>query len=219
VFVPFEELFIHDIMTTNSDTKYRVLVKDEKIPEIPAPYLQDYYGQTDRLLPILVTQHIHSDFPISSVDLRDIHFLNNIEYQSDAGGIANFPIPGNFDTGIKTVHGQQVIPIFAGCTDIGYSMTVSCGSDDQRSILYGICSIPIMRTFSDIASTKVTGLFPERDGTYKMEFMSYYETDVNLPNNADLMNHEILTCDAIDGNKYYTQVYFHKLQFALQERR
>ena len=191
-FIPFEVFFMQDMIIINPDTKYNVLVKDEKIPEIPAPFLQDYYGQTDRLLPILVTQHIQSDFPISSVDLRDIHFLNKIEYQSDSGGIANFPIPGNFDAGVKTEYGSQVIPIFgSGCTLIGYTLDVSCGQDDQREITYGRCTTPIMRTFSDVLSTKVRGVFPEQDGTYKMEFMSYFETDVKLPNNANLMNHEI----------------------------
>jgi len=59
---------------------------------------------------------------------------------------------------------------------IGYSLNVSCGPDDQREITYGRCSTPIMRTFSDVLSTKVTGVFPEQDGTYKLEFMSYFET-------------------------------------------
>ena len=218
VFIPFEVFFVQDMGIIKQDSRYKILVKDEKISGIPVPYLQDYYGQTDDLLPILVTQHIQSNFPISSVNLRDIHFLNNIEYQSDAGGIANFPIPGNFDTGVKSEHGSQIIPIFgSGCTLIGYSLNVSCGQDDQREITYGRCTTPIMRTFSDVLSTKVTGVFPEQDGTYKMEFMSYYETDVGLPDNANLMNHEILTCDVIDDNKFFDEVYFHKMRFGLQE--
>ena len=217
-FIPFEIFFMQDMVTIKSDTKYHVLVKDEKIPEIPAPFLQNYHGQIDRLLPILVTQHIQSDFPISSVNLRDIHFLNNIEYQSDSGGIANFPIPENFDTGVKTEYGSQVIPVFgSGCTSIGYSLDVSCGQDDQREITYGRCTTPIMRTFSDVLSTKVRGVFPEQDGTYKMEFMSYFETDVELPNNANLMNHEILTCDVIEQSEFFTQVYFHDVQFVLRD--
>lgn len=216
MFVPFETFFIQDTTLTNqNDTRYHMLVKDEKIPEIPEPYLQNYYGQTDGLLQILVTQHIQSDFPISSMDLRDIHFLNSIEYQSDTGGIANFPISGNFGTGIKSEHGQPIIPIFAGCVDIGYSLNVSCSPEDQREITYGRCFVPIMRSFSDILSTKVNGVFPEQDGTYKLEFMSYFETDVELPDGADLMNHKILTCDVIGENDYFTEVYFHELQFAL----
>ena len=219
VFVPFEVFFMQDIVTIKPDTKYHVLIKDKKISGIPAPYLQDYYGQTERLLPILVTQRIQSDFPISSVDLRDIHFLNSIEYKSDAGGIANFPIPGNFDTGVKSVHGHQIFPMFGSgaCPLIGYALEVSCGSDDQREITYGRCDIPIMRTFSGITSTQVRGVFPEQDRTYKLEFMSYYETDIELPENANLMNHEILTCDVVDDNEFFREVYFHKMQFGLQE--
>ena len=215
-FIPFEIFFMQDVITIKPDTKYHVVVTDEKILHIPAPFLQDYDGQTDRLLPILVTQHTQSDFPASSVDLRDIHFINKIGYQSDAGGIANFPIPGNFDTGVKSEYGSQIIPIFGSdCTFIGYSLDVSCGQDDQREITYGSCSMPILRTFSDVLSTKVRSVFPERDGTYKMEFMSYFETDVELPDNANLLNHEILTCDVIGENEHFTQIYFHDVQFAL----
>jgi len=77
-FIPFEVFFVQDIEIIKQDNRYKILVKDEKVSEIPAPYLQDYYGQTDLILPMFVTQHIQSDFPISSVNLRDIHFLNNI---------------------------------------------------------------------------------------------------------------------------------------------
>ena len=193
-----------------------MLIKNEKIFEIPAPYLEPHNEQS-ALLPILVTQHIQSDYPISSINLHPIHFLN-MEYQSKNGGIANFPIPGNFDVGIKTEHGQQVIPIFgSGCVDIGYSLNISCGGNDQRSVFYGRCTIPIMRTFSDIDHTQVNSVFPDRDGTYKLEFMSYFETDVELPNEANLSHHEILTCDVIDDNEYFTKVYFHELEFTLQD--
>lgn len=218
-FIPFEMFFIHDTASSNQNNRYHILVKDEKISDIPAPYIQNYRGQTDRLLPMLVTQHIQSDFPISSVNLRDIQFLNNIEYQSNEGGIANFPIPGNYDTGVKTMHGQPVIPLFGSgfCPSIGYDLKVSCGPDDQRSVTYGRCNIPIMRTFSDILSTQTRGVFPEQDGTYKLEFMSYYEADIELPDNADMMSHKILACDVIGNNEYFAKVYYYETQFTLKE--
>ena len=219
VFVPFEVFFMQDTTAlTSQENRYHVLVKDEKISDIPAPYLEHYDTQTE-LIPLIITQHIQSNFPISSVNLRDVHFLNDIEYQSDSGGIANFPIPGNFDTGVKSVHGHQILPMFGSgaCPLIGYALEVSCGPEDKRDITYGRCNIPIMRTFSDITSTQVKGVFPEQDGTYNLEFMSYYETDIELPENANLMNHKILTCDVVDNNEFFDEVYFHKMQFGLQE--
>ena len=130
-----------------------------------------------------------------------------------------FPIPGNFDTGVKSVHGHQIFPMFGSgvCPLIGYALEVSCSPEDKRDITYGRCNIPIMRTFSDITSTQVKGVFPEQDGTYNLKFMSYYETDIELPGNANLMNHEVLICDVIDDDKFVNEVYFHKMQFGLQE--
>ena len=216
VFIPFELFFIHDTGIIKPDVKYNMLIKNEKISEIPAAYLEPHNAQTT-LLPILVTQHIQSDFPISSINLHDIHFLN-MEYESKNGGIANFPIPGNFDTGVKSEYGQPVIPIFgSACPLVGYSLNVSCSLDDQREITYGRCPTAIVRTFSDVLSTQVRGVFPDQDGTYKLEFMSYFETNVGLPSGANLLHHEILTCDVIEENEYFTEVYFHELDFELQD--
>ena len=88
VFVPFEAFFMQDTTAlTNQENRYHILVKDEKISAIhPDP---EYYNAQTELIPVVVTQHIQSDLPISSVNFRNIHFLNDIEYQSDAGGIAN----------------------------------------------------------------------------------------------------------------------------------
>lgn len=214
VFIPFEQFFVPNVV--KPDVKYDISIKPEKISDIPAAYLESHNVQSS-LLPVIVTQRIHSDLPISSINLQDIQFLN-MEYVSKNGGMANFPIPGNFDTGVKTKHGQPIIPIFgSGCVDVGHSLNVSCGPNDQRNITYGQCSIPIIRTFSDVLSTQVRGVFPDSDNTYKLEFMSYFEANVELPKDANLLHHEILTCDVIEENDYFTKVYFHELEFTLHD--
>ena len=100
----------------------------------------------------------------------------------------------------------------------GHGYPVFCGNERINGESAHPSGIPIKPGLGTIiVKSGQLGYLPDSDGTYTIRFVSLFETDVEFPNNAQIIENETMLCIMENTREDATHAYYTKLQFKIDD--
>ena len=176
------------------------------------------------MVPITTNLVYSSSTPINKIIDRTYHPTNYADREPGDTGARWELIPPKLRTETRIVDENDVDvidyddnPSFARIQPL-YATEAICSNDNVVQIKYGApITVPIkdsVYTVYDINS--IDGLIPSQDGKYVLSFASFFEQQVILPDNAEILSNTSEKC-SITGIKNYEEAYYDRVVFRINQ--
>ena len=167
------------------------------------------------ILPVNITEKIANPYTSDTVsvwqiDVRPVFVQSNTTYVQH--GVTSIPFSFNATDGNNIINNARIKGFTIG-DDLGFTQATCEGNTTKTAYFVPLVEIPIISNSSSniMVNYAKSALVPDSNGTYNLNFSSFFNTKIILPTDAIIIKNQTKICsisyDGFSKVKFYDMVF------------